>query len=86
MKYTTTWMNLRIIIRAKRSNTERERAGVGRGWWREYMNENTINTQSRSVVAWGQKGRTGNDGREGLKELMGMFITSTVGMISHMYT
>lgn len=50
------------------------------------MNENTINTQSRSVVAWGQKGRTGNDGREGLKEVMGMFSTSTVGMISHMYT
>ena len=70
----------------KRSNTERERVGVGRGWQREYMNENTINTQSRSVVAWGQKGRTGNDGRKGLKEAMGVFITFTVGMISHMYT
>ena len=44
----------------------------------ENMKEITIATQSRSGVAWGQKSRTGNNGRKELKEVMHMFITFTV--------
>lgn len=62
-------MNLKIITWDERSKTHTET---------ENMKEITTDTQSRSGVAWGQKSRTGSNGRKELKEVMHMFITFTV--------